>query len=42
MAAGHQGSYGFCRIYDNEAWHFEYNPAYRVAGCPKRLPKPER
>jgi LAS superfamily LD-carboxypeptidase LdcB len=37
-----RGSYGFCRIYDNEAWHFEYNPAYRVAGCPKRLPRPER
>jgi hypothetical protein len=37
-----KGSLGFCRIYDNEAWHFEFNPAYRTAGCPARLPKPER
>jgi LAS superfamily LD-carboxypeptidase LdcB len=37
-----KGALGFCRIYDNEAWHFEFNPAYRVDGCPARLPKPER
>ncbi len=36
------GSLGFCRIYDNEAWHFEYNPDYRTTGCPSRLPEPER
>lgn len=33
------GRLGFCRIYDNEAWHFEYDPAYRT-GCPTRLPRP--
>jgi hypothetical protein len=36
------GSLGFCRIYDNEAWHFEFNPTYRSTGCPARLPEPER
>ncbi len=46
-AAGYQwlqatkGSLGFCRIYDNEAWHFEFDPAYKTDGCPARLPKPE-
>lgn len=34
------GALGFCRIYDNEAWHFEYRAAYQVGGCPKRLPRP--
>ncbi|MFI6979785.1 D-alanyl-D-alanine carboxypeptidase family protein [Embleya sp. NPDC050154] len=29
--------YGWCRMYDNEAWHFEYNASY-TSGCPKRLP----
>jgi LAS superfamily LD-carboxypeptidase LdcB len=37
-----RGALGFCRIYDNEAWHFEYNPAYKTDGCPKRLPQPPR
>ncbi len=37
-----RGSLGFCRIYDNEPWHFEFNPAYRRTGCPARLPEPER
>ncbi len=47
-AAGYQwlqatgGSEGFCRIYDNEPWHFEFNPAYPDTGCPDRLPEPER
>lgn len=36
------GVLGFCRTYDNEAWHFEYRSAYQVAGCPKRLPEPVR
>lgn len=36
------GEYGFCRIYDNEPWHFEYAKAYISDGCPPRLPKPER
>jgi LAS superfamily LD-carboxypeptidase LdcB len=45
-AAAHQwleatgGSTGFCRRYDNEAWHFEYDPAFAVQGCPPRSPFP--
>ena len=45
-AAGYQwlqgtaGSLGFCRIYDNEPWHFEYHPGDAHEGCPKRLPAP--
>jgi D-alanyl-D-alanine carboxypeptidase len=35
-----KGSLGFCRIYDNEAWHFEYSLAYRTAGCPARQTQP--
>jgi len=31
------GRYGWCRRYQNEAWHFEYNPEY-VKGCPALLP----
>lgn len=34
------GSLGFCRTYDNEAWHFEYDPAFPTAGCPTRSPHP--
>ena len=37
-----KGSLGFCRLYDNEAWHFEFAPPYKDPGCPARLPKPER
>jgi D-alanyl-D-alanine carboxypeptidase len=29
---------GWCRRYENEYWHFEYDPAYAVAGCPVMLP----
>jgi LAS superfamily LD-carboxypeptidase LdcB len=36
------GSLGFCRMYDNEPWHFEFNPAYTHTGCPDRLPEPPR
>ena len=36
------GRYGWCRIYDNEAWHFEYSRDYRITGCPARLPMPVR
>ena len=32
------GALGFCRMYDNEAWHFEFSEAYKTAGCPARLP----
>jgi len=34
------GALGFCRRYDNEAWHFEFDEAYRSSGCPARLPRP--
>jgi D-alanyl-D-alanine carboxypeptidase len=34
------GALGFCRRYDNEAWHFEFEEAYRSSGCPARLPRP--
>ncbi len=36
-----KGSYGFCRIYDNEAWHFEYDVKYFIHGCPPRQDHPE-
>ena len=35
-----KGKLGFCRIYDNETWHFEYSTYYKTHGCPARLPKP--
>ncbi|WP_229813037.1 D-alanyl-D-alanine carboxypeptidase family protein [Lentzea flava] len=25
---------GWCRRYENEQWHFEYNTAYSTGGCP--------
>ncbi|MEV4311303.1 D-alanyl-D-alanine carboxypeptidase family protein [Actinocrispum sp. NPDC049592] len=31
------GKYGWCRRYENEPWHFEYDPGY-VNGCPALLP----
>ncbi len=34
------GTLGFCRLYDNEAWHFEYDAAFPGDGCPARLPHP--
>jgi LAS superfamily LD-carboxypeptidase LdcB len=37
---GTAGKLGFCRIYDNEAWHFEYDAAFPDDGCPARLPHP--
>ncbi|WP_236725364.1 D-alanyl-D-alanine carboxypeptidase family protein [Amycolatopsis orientalis] len=32
------GALGWCRRYDNEKWHFEYDPAYATNGCPPLLP----
>ncbi|UJW32718.1 D-alanyl-D-alanine carboxypeptidase family protein [Saccharothrix sp. AJ9571] len=29
---------GWCRRYQNEEWHFEYNADYQVSGCPAMLP----
>lgn len=37
-----RGRLGFCRVYDNEPWHFEYDVKYFAEGCPARLPKPAR
>lgn len=37
-----RGARGWCRIYDNEPWHFEYSRDYQSTGCPARLPKPVR
>ncbi|MCF2526091.1 D-alanyl-D-alanine carboxypeptidase family protein [Yinghuangia soli] len=31
--------FGWCRMYDNEPWHFEYSASY-TAGCPDRKPHP--
>jgi zinc D-Ala-D-Ala carboxypeptidase len=31
-------AYGWCRRYENEPWHFEYDPAYATSGCPALLP----
>lgn len=34
------GAFNFCRIYENEVWHFEFDPAYSTRGCPALLPYP--
>lgn len=30
-------AYGWCRRYENEYWHFEFDPSY-TGGCPELLP----
>ncbi|MGA4542365.1 D-alanyl-D-alanine carboxypeptidase family protein [Uniformispora flossi] len=32
--------YGWCQIYANEAWHFEYRASYKTSGCPTLKPHP--
>jgi len=32
-------TYGWCRLYDNESWHFEYDASYK-SGCPARKAGP--
>lgn len=32
------GALGWCRRYENEPWHFEYDPGYVTSGCPALLP----
>ena len=32
------GALGWCRRYENEYWHFEYDPSYATSGCPPLLP----
>ena len=34
------GKYGLCRRYQDETWHFEYQPRYKTQGCPALLPHP--
>lgn len=29
---------GWCRRYENEQWHFEYNTGYSTGGCPALVP----
>ncbi|MEO7376082.1 MAG: D-alanyl-D-alanine carboxypeptidase family protein [Nakamurella sp.] len=36
---GTNGSWGFCRMYDNEIWHFEFAETFRL-GCPPRRTAP--
>ena len=33
-------TFGLCRRYADEAWHFEYQASYQTDGCPKLLPHP--
>lgn len=37
---GTNGALNFCRVYDNEAWHFEFDPSFSTTGCPARLAYP--
>ncbi|MFS8102422.1 D-alanyl-D-alanine carboxypeptidase family protein [Lentzea alba] len=30
---------GWCRRYENEQWHFEYDANYSTGGCPPMLPR---
>ncbi|WP_329792528.1 D-alanyl-D-alanine carboxypeptidase family protein [Lentzea sp. DG1S-22] len=32
------GTLGWCRRYENEQWHFEYNSGYSTGGCPALIP----
>ncbi len=34
----HGGALGWCRRYENEPWHFEYDPGYASGGCPALEP----
>lgn len=36
---GTDGTLGFCRMYDNEVWHFEFAETFRL-GCPPRRTAP--
>jgi hypothetical protein len=33
-------AYGLCRIYKDEAWHYELRPAAKIAGCPAMYADP--
>ncbi|MCF2532988.1 D-alanyl-D-alanine carboxypeptidase family protein [Yinghuangia soli] len=32
--------YGWCQIYGNESWHFEFRAKYKTEGCPALKPHP--
>ncbi|WP_176929512.1 D-alanyl-D-alanine carboxypeptidase family protein [Lentzea albidocapillata] len=32
------GALGWCRRYENEQWHFEYDSRYATGGCPALIP----
>ncbi|WP_173849954.1 D-alanyl-D-alanine carboxypeptidase family protein [Lentzea albidocapillata] len=32
------GALGWCRRYENEQWHFEYDSSYSTGGCPALIP----
>jgi zinc D-Ala-D-Ala carboxypeptidase len=34
----HGQALGWCRRYENEGWHFEYDASYEKSGCPALLP----
>ncbi|PWN01220.1 peptidase M15 [Nocardioides silvaticus] len=36
----HGASYGLCRVYDNEPWHYELRPDAPEVGCPPTYPDP--
>lgn len=38
--AEHGATYGLCRIYLNEPWHFELRPQARTSGCPAMYADP--
>jgi zinc D-Ala-D-Ala carboxypeptidase len=38
--ADHGASYGLCRVYGNEPWHFELRPVATDHGCPHRYADP--
>jgi LAS superfamily LD-carboxypeptidase LdcB len=38
LVARHGRALGWCRRYENEYWHFEYDRSYPAAGCPALLP----
>ena len=40
--AKHGATYGLCRIYRNEPWHFELRPAAIHQGCPRMYADPTR
>ncbi len=38
--AEHGADHGLCRVYDNEPWHFELDPAAPDRGCPPTYDDP--